>query len=434
MAKKASSAAAKAVKRAKAAQKVERKETKKVLKTKGATSTTSKGKSKSKKANDSDTDDDDLETVLEKVICFVVPQTQPNFAPSVDEKRMGDRTYGHGRACRGTSFSQSERHPYRMPKWKSFMVNRWRILQRRRASCMFYTAWKTLEYYWFTEFSISIMIFSDTHPRRTNGENSSHQPVQGQDQLMLSSHLLQEEGSYFFSVSRLLSLLTVHHNRWLAHHRLNVHSRWRILILASEHISPLSGLLVFWYLDTLMGQNRYQDTPKRSIWAQVSAYHYQRCSHWPFLGWPSGNILSFCLEGFMTLESRVTCSHPFVDIWLLTPCLARYLNDLWVFDTQEYNWTQVEFKETDARPSWALLKNAYVCHSSSVNQTGLAVGSHYCLAPMVLSCTVCLVRWPLTGLSWLGCRWLLQRIRQRQKTCWGHAGRYLVIEVRFPCI
>ncbi|KAF5315232.1 hypothetical protein D9619_006973 [Psilocybe cf. subviscida] len=30
---------------------------------------------------------------------------------------------------------------------------------------------------------------------------------------------------------------------------------------------------------------------------------------------------------------------------------TRYLNDLWVFDTQEYHWTQVEFKETDARPS-----------------------------------------------------------------------------------
>ncbi|KJA23207.1 hypothetical protein HYPSUDRAFT_137935 [Hypholoma sublateritium FD-334 SS-4] len=30
---------------------------------------------------------------------------------------------------------------------------------------------------------------------------------------------------------------------------------------------------------------------------------------------------------------------------------ARYLNDLWVFDTQEYTWTQVELKETDSRPS-----------------------------------------------------------------------------------
>ncbi|CAA7268695.1 unnamed protein product [Cyclocybe aegerita] len=30
---------------------------------------------------------------------------------------------------------------------------------------------------------------------------------------------------------------------------------------------------------------------------------------------------------------------------------TRYLNDLWVFDTQEYKWTQVEFKETESRPS-----------------------------------------------------------------------------------
>ncbi|KAJ3560414.1 hypothetical protein NP233_g10854 [Leucocoprinus birnbaumii] len=30
---------------------------------------------------------------------------------------------------------------------------------------------------------------------------------------------------------------------------------------------------------------------------------------------------------------------------------TRYLNDLWVFDTQEYKWSQVEFRETDPKPS-----------------------------------------------------------------------------------
>ncbi|KDR71068.1 hypothetical protein GALMADRAFT_144144 [Galerina marginata CBS 339.88] len=30
---------------------------------------------------------------------------------------------------------------------------------------------------------------------------------------------------------------------------------------------------------------------------------------------------------------------------------TRYLNDLWVFDTQEYKWTQVEFRETESKPS-----------------------------------------------------------------------------------
>ncbi|RDB18721.1 Kelch domain-containing protein 4 [Hypsizygus marmoreus] len=30
---------------------------------------------------------------------------------------------------------------------------------------------------------------------------------------------------------------------------------------------------------------------------------------------------------------------------------TRYLNDLWVFDTQEYKWRQIEFKETDNKPS-----------------------------------------------------------------------------------
>ncbi len=31
---------------------------------------------------------------------------------------------------------------------------------------------------------------------------------------------------------------------------------------------------------------------------------------------------------------------------------ARYLNDLWMFDTQEYKWTQMEFKETEQKPSY----------------------------------------------------------------------------------
>jgi len=31
---------------------------------------------------------------------------------------------------------------------------------------------------------------------------------------------------------------------------------------------------------------------------------------------------------------------------------ARYFNDLWVFDTQEYKWRQIEFKETDNKPSY----------------------------------------------------------------------------------
>ncbi|KAJ7273698.1 hypothetical protein B0H12DRAFT_1319722 [Mycena haematopus] len=31
--------------------------------------------------------------------------------------------------------------------------------------------------------------------------------------------------------------------------------------------------------------------------------------------------------------------------------VARYLNDLWLFDLQEYKWRQIEYRETDLRPS-----------------------------------------------------------------------------------
>lgn len=33
---------------------------------------------------------------------------------------------------------------------------------------------------------------------------------------------------------------------------------------------------------------------------------------------------------------------------------TRYLNDLWVFDTQEYKWQQIEFRQTDTKPSWVV--------------------------------------------------------------------------------
>ena len=31
--------------------------------------------------------------------------------------------------------------------------------------------------------------------------------------------------------------------------------------------------------------------------------------------------------------------------------VANYLNDLWLFDTQEYKWRQIEFKDADRKPS-----------------------------------------------------------------------------------
>ncbi|KAF8814141.1 hypothetical protein BYT27DRAFT_7206327, partial [Phlegmacium glaucopus] len=39
------------------------------------------------------------------------------------------------------------------------------------------------------------------------------------------------------------------------------------------------------------------------------------------------------------------------DSTILDQPLARYLNDSWLFDTQEYKWNQVEFREMDAKPS-----------------------------------------------------------------------------------
>lgn len=30
---------------------------------------------------------------------------------------------------------------------------------------------------------------------------------------------------------------------------------------------------------------------------------------------------------------------------------AKYLNDTWIFDTQDYKWRQIEFKDIDRKPS-----------------------------------------------------------------------------------
>ena len=42
----------------------------------------------------------------------------------------------------------------------------------------------------------------------------------------------------------------------------------------------------------------------------------------------------------------------FLRVYFLKVDPARYLNDLWVFDMQEYKWCQVEFKETELKPSF----------------------------------------------------------------------------------
>jgi len=61
----------------------------------------------------------------------------------------------------------------------------------------------------------------------------------------------------------------------------------------------------------------------------------------------------------------------------LDSMLARYLNDLWVFDIQEYKWTQVEFRETDLKPSWALY--IWVIWRFPIDHIlGLAVDFHFC--------------------------------------------------------
>lgn len=92
------------------------------------------------------------------------------------------------------------------------------------------------------------------------------------------------------------------------------------------------------------------------------------------LGWRCGSTLLSCLEDSTILESRVRtrlasiCPRSLV----LNIPTARYHNDLWVFDTQEYVWKQIEFKETELKPSYVdALSPCYLCMLTSLDHVSL---------------------------------------------------------------
>ena len=117
-------AAAKAQKKAKTAEKTARKEKKKVTKS---------------QQNKDDQDDEDLEDILEKVLSdpystLLQPLHRCRLVFLVDKTRMGSCAYSHGRTCGRTSEQTCQCDFDTLSKWKSPLVHRWRVLQRRRKS------------------------------------------------------------------------------------------------------------------------------------------------------------------------------------------------------------------------------------------------------------------------------------------------------------
>lgn len=53
----------------------------------------------------------------------------------------------------------------------------------------------------------------------------------------------------------------------------------------------------------------------------------------------------------MTLVSRVRLIPMCMRDTTQLEHLANYLNDLWLFDTQEYKWKQIEFRDADRKPT-----------------------------------------------------------------------------------
>jgi hypothetical protein len=52
----------------------------------------------------------------------------------------------------------------------------------------------------------------------------------------------------------------------------------------------------------------------------------------------------------MILGIEVSARHSAHDLCLDSS--AHYLNDTWIFDTQEYKWGQIDFKESERKPSY----------------------------------------------------------------------------------
>lgn len=102
-----------------------------------------------------------------------------------------------------------------------------------------------------------------------------------------------------------------------------------------------------------------------------------------------------------------------------TTISARYLNDLWLFDTQEYRWQQVEFKPTDVKPSYVPKSEPYEPSPLILSDHG--AGSLFSRALMESFCMASMNHLVLILPLTRSFRWILQGICQRKKTCRCHA-------------
>ena len=53
---------------------------------------------------------------------------------------------------------------------------------------------------------------------------------------------------------------------------------------------------------------------------------------------------------------------PLVDCRLPDVLAANYLNDLWLFDMQEYKWRQIVMKDNERKPSWVFNISSFKIH------------------------------------------------------------------------
>ena len=74
------------------------------------------------------------------------------------------------------------------------------------------------------------------------------------------------------------------------------------------------------------------------------------------IGAPNGHLEALC-RAFWRVRGPWYSKYVLVSarstiVASAEPPIAQYLNDLWLFDTQEYKWHQIEFGVNDRKPSY----------------------------------------------------------------------------------
>lgn len=88
----------------------------------------------------------------------------------------------------------------------------------------------------------------------------------------------------------------------------------------------------------------------------VEVYRQHRMAMWKHYVVLFGGFYDPGLRSKLEIPHYRNVQHRVNEQRVSPTCLtANYLNDLWLFDTQEYKWRQIVFKEAERQPSYVCI-------------------------------------------------------------------------------